>query len=68
MSSHFLSHVLFGVSTLLALIAAVSAAGDLLGWWQSLLTTSMLVSTVVAPLLLTLWAGRIRGDRRGAAT
>lgn len=68
MSGHSLSHVLFGVSTLLALIVTVSAGGDLLGWWQSPLNTPMLVSAVVVSLVLTLAVGRLRDDKRGAAT
>ncbi|GAB3191614.1 hypothetical protein GCM10027061_19750 [Nesterenkonia suensis] len=68
MSSRLLSHVLFGVSTLLALIVTVSVVGDLLGWWQSLLNTPMLVSAVAVSLVLTLCARHLRDDKRCAAT
>lgn len=68
MTSHSLSHVLFGVATLLALAITISVVGDLLGAWQSPLNTAMLVSGVAMSLVLTLCAGRLRNDSSRAVT
>ncbi|TLP94888.1 hypothetical protein FEF26_11315 [Nesterenkonia salmonea] len=68
MSAHSLSHVLFGAATLLALTITVSAVGELLGWWQRSLDTSLVVSGVAVSLVLTLCASYLRRDKRGAAS
>lgn len=68
MRSHFMSHVLFGISTLVALIATVSVTGDLLSWWPSPLGMPLLVSSVAMSLVLARVAARLRDDTRAAAT
>jgi hypothetical protein len=68
MTGHSLSHVLFGVATLLALAVTASVVGDLLGMWQSPVNAALLVSGVVMSLVLTLCAARLRNDASGAVT
>lgn len=68
MSVHSLSHVLFGVATLVALAIIVSVVGELLGWWQSPLSTPLVVSGIAVSLVLTLCARYLRRDKRGASS
>lgn len=63
-----IQHVLFGASTLLALVVVASIFGEIFGWWQNPLGIVGVISVTVGSLLLTLIASRLRRDRLGPAT